>query len=187
MARNATLELIRSTGRPPLGSQIAPGAMIEAGRRSGATLRTITDRPSTTRVVRPAPAAPRPGQVELPRGFGFAMVDALLTQVPVGRYALPRVAQDGNDVTFFEVVAGRGGAHMITTLSGAPGNFQAWAMKLPLQYFAAKHLLENLVAATALFGHKAKVCGRCNSPLTRQKSREQGMGDHCRNERAAGR
>lgn len=179
---NDTMALIRNTRRP-LGSQIAPGSMVAAGRTSGAILRGATDTP--TRETRPAPVA-KGNRVALPAGLDFATVDALLRRVPVGRYALPRVVGDGNDVTFFDVSVRRG-AHVIQTLSGAPGDYQAWPMKLHLQYFAATHLLEDLVAATALYGHKARRCGRCNSPLTRAKSRAQGMGNHCLNERAAGR
>jgi hypothetical protein len=180
------------TGRPALGSQVPAGSMVAAGRRSGSALRAMTDRPRTAVVANRAPAAtttgaPRPGQVRLPDGFGYAMVDALVNQVPVGFYALPkRDERTGNDVTFFEVSAFRGG-HRIQMLSGAPGAYQQHPMKLPLQWFAARHLLEDLVAATALYGIKAQRCGRCHSPLTRTKSRAQGMGDHCMNERAAGR
>lgn len=173
---NDTMALIRNTRRP-LGSQIAPGSMVAAGRTSGAILRGATDTP--------APVA-KGNRTALPAGLDFATVDALLKRVPVGRYALPRVIGDGNDVTFFDVSVRRG-AHVIQTLSGAPGDYQTWPMKLHLQYFAATHLLEDLVAATALYGHKAKRCGRCNSPLTRTKSRAQGMGDRCLSERAAGR
>lgn len=122
----------------------------------------------------------------LPR-LNFALVDGLAKQVPPGRYALPKLNDPNNDVTFFEVAEGRRSTHRIWILSGAPGQFQQHTLSLSLQYFALTHLLEDLVSATALFGRKTATCGRCGSPLTRKSSREQGMGDHCKTERAAGR
>jgi hypothetical protein len=181
-----TLETIRSySNRHPSGT----GAHVsEVGRDNGRMLRAaMTDNTSPAPAGQPASAAVARTATRRTQ-VSYAEVDALLAQVPVGRYALPIVKSgaSGNDVTFFEVIERRG-AHMIRVLNGAPGAFKSSPLAINFQFHAARHLLEDLVAATALFGHRAKRCGRCHSPLTKKKSRDQGMGDHCLAERAAGR
>lgn len=68
---------------------------------------------------------------------------------------------------------------MIRTLAGAPGQFQAWPMKLVMQFHAARHIAEDARAAAVLFGRTTSRCFDCNSPLTNQKSREAGIGPKC--------
>lgn len=161
-----TLDLIRRSGRPD-ASQVRT-----IGLQQGRQLREFVERTADQR------QAPQ---------ISFATVDTLAVKVPTGRYALPKVnPTEDNDVTFFEVREFRGG-HRIQMLIGAPGQFRTQTLKLALQFYALTHLLEDLVAATALFGRKTETCGRCESPLTNKRSRERGLGDDCYRARMEGR
>lgn len=100
-------------------------------------------------------------------------------QIPDGFYALP--LKDGSDVNFFEVRT-EGNRNWVYRLHGAPGDFRRERMSYQLMAFAAKHILGSGGGrdAAILFGKKTNVCGRCNSPLTKQVSRDLGLGPTCK-------
>lgn len=104
---------------------------------------------------------------------------ATVTQIPDGFYALPLA--DGSDVNFFEIRT-EGNRNWVYRLHGAPGDFRRERMSYQLMLFAAQHILGSGGGrdAAILFGKTTGVCGRCNSPLTRQDSRELGLGPTCR-------
>ncbi len=104
---------------------------------------------------------------------------ATVKQIPDGFYALP--LKDGSDVNFFEVRT-EGNRNWVYRLHGAPGDFRRERMSYALMGFAAKHILESDRGrdAAILFGKETGVCGRCNSPLTKQESRDLGLGPTCR-------
>lgn len=115
----------------------------------------------------------------------FKQVDALAATVPVGFYALPRreASTSGNTVTFFKVHKFRGG-HRIVQVVGSVGAYVEQPLKLELQYFALKHIAENVAGAAALYGQEKAECGFCrakgrHSPLTQERSRKAGYGQQC--------
>ena len=163
-----TLDLIRQTGRLEDAQ-----AVRKVAAQQGQQLRQFVGKVADQRAQTPT--------------INFVVVDELAKTVPVGFYALPMTSPTtNNDVTFFEVREFRGG-HRITMVIGAPGSFRVQTLKLNLQYHALRHIAEDLVAASALFGHKTRTCGRCKSPLTRTDSRERGMGRDCWDARMEGR
>jgi hypothetical protein len=104
---------------------------------------------------------------------------ATVKQIPDGFYALPLAS--GADVNFFEVRT-EGNRNWVYRLHGAPGDFRRERMSYQLMGFAAKHILGSGGGrdAAILFGKKTNVCGRCNSPLTKQVSRDLGLGPVCK-------
>lgn len=159
----------------------------ETAIEQSAILRSMRRHPvAAGRTTTPTPA-PRPQVTTTPAPrLGYAEVDALLLQVPVGRYALPKVnPTPDNDITFFEIVANkRTGKHLVRMLVGSVGDFEHRPMPLNHQFFAAKHILEDVASAASLYGKKAKACGFCAangrfSPLTHKRSRAAGYGKDC--------
>ena len=100
-------------------------------------------------------------------------------QIPDGFYALP--LKNSDDVNFFEVRT-EGNRNWVYRLHGAPGDFRRDRMSYQLMLFAAQHILGSGGGrdAAILFGKKTNVCGRCNSPLTKQESRDLGLGPTCK-------
>lgn len=111
------------------------------------------------------------------RAISFTTVDAMLAQLPVAKYALP--STNGGDVAFFEVHEYKGGKR-IRRLYGAPRDWRRETMKLRMQYFAALHIIENLLAAVALFADTHQCCGKCGSPLSNGDSLAAKLGPVCR-------
>lgn len=132
----------------------------------------------------PAPVA-RPAVASVGERPTFKQVDAMAADLPIGYYALPRTtpSSSGNMVTFFKVHKFRGG-HRIVQLVGAPGDYQEQPLRLELQFFALKHIGEDVAAAASLYGREAKECGFCaangrRSVLTNDRSRKVGYGETC--------
>jgi hypothetical protein len=179
---SATLASLRSYTAP------SAAGLREVAVRQAAALRTVTDRPAgatrTVRPVRPTVATPAPARPASPT---FAEVDALLAQIPTGRYALPRTVASGsgNMITFFEVrELKRTGKRQIVQLIGSTGDYERQPLRLNLQFHAARHILESIEHAAALYGRTAKECGFCaasgrTSPLSNSRSLAVGYGQGC--------
>ncbi len=194
-----TLEALASWNRRH-ANPVAAVPLREIAARQGAQLRKVgsTGRKSAERVtmearvaaVRVTQAAPaptaRPAVASVnPGRLTFRQVDALAAQVPVGYYCLPRTrpSESGATVTFFKVSKFRGG-HRIVQLVGGVGAYAEQSLRLEFQAFALRHILEDVAAAAALYGREAKECGFCrglgrHSPLTHERSRKAGYGQHC--------
>lgn len=180
--------------------RIANGSrpLREVAREQAAALRSVgsTGRRSADRAtmqarvdaVRAAQAAPAPQAKPAVASVGerptFKQIDAMAAEIPVGFYALRRhTATASGDVTFFRVHKFRGG-HRIVQLVGGVGAYTERPLKAEHQYFALKHIGENLTAAASLYGQESNECGFCaaqgrHSPLTHERSRKAGYGQHC--------
>lgn len=99
--------------------------------------------------------------------------DELFELVPNGRYALKN--EDDEDIRFYQI----GGARhrILWELTGAPGDFRMQRIYRPEKIL--KRISEDTLAAYVLFGLNVGMCGRCGSPLTKQHTRERGIGDTC--------
>jgi hypothetical protein len=164
-------------GRAPRTLSAGRAAARERAQRvvADATPKAPMTRTSVSTVAAPA-ARPR---------RTYAEVDAIAAKLPVGRYALPRTkaSEAGNTVTFFEIRKVQG-ANRIVQLVGGVGDFTRQSLPLELQFFALLHIGEDITSAAALYGKEAHACGFCAargrfSPLTNDRSRKAGYGEHC--------
>lgn len=99
--------------------------------------------------------------------------------VPEGRYALE--SEDG--VKFYKVdkpTEGRWAGYIfVKLLVGSPGDWAEYPQRAAKQEIMAA--IEKIGAreSAALFGFKARHCGRCMSPLSTPQSRAAGYGEVC--------
>lgn len=114
--------------------------------------------------------------VPVAQRFTLAGYIALVKQIPTGMYALVRT--DGT-LDFLEVVEDNG-RNWINRLYGAPGDFRRERMSYVHMWYAAGHILADLPECAQRFGRHFRTCGRCGSPLTKQVSRDLGLGPVCR-------
>lgn len=107
----------------------------------------------------------------------FKLVDELAAQLPPAKYALPNVRT--GEVTFFEVAKYKGGMR-VRRLFGAPRDWRRETMNLRMQYFAIKHILEDVPNSIKLFGDTFQVCSKCGAPLSNGESLAAKLGPYCR-------
>lgn len=187
--RNSDRTTTADLARPLRNVAAQQAAMLRAagstGRKSASQQR-MEARVAAVRAAQQAPApVARPAVASVGERPTFKQVDAMAAEVPVGYYCLPRTtpSSNGATVTFFKVHKFRGG-HRIVQLVGGVGDYTEQPLRLEYQFFALKHIGENVAAAAALYGQEAKECGFCrgmgrHSPLTHERSRKAGYGQHC--------
>jgi hypothetical protein len=184
----------RNSDRTP----VAAVALRDIAARQGAALRAVgstgrtpaaqrmAERVAAVRAAQNAPApVARPAVASVGERPTFKQIDARAAEVPVGMYCLPRTrpSESGNMVTFFKVHKFRGG-HRIVQLVGSVGDYTERTLSADEQWAALGHILDNVAGAAAMYGREAKECGFCrgqgrHSPLTHERSRKAGYGQHC--------
>ena len=100
--------------------------------------------------------------------------DELFSRVENGKYALKNI--DDDDIRFYCIGGKR--HRILWELTGAPGDFKMQRIYRPEKIL--QRISFDPLAAFVLFGLNVGECGRCGSPLTNKRTREQGMGDTCK-------
>jgi len=109
-------------------------------------------------------------------------VNDILQQLPLSRYALPRV--DGSGWDFFEVTELKLGNKVlkfryIKQLIGAPGDWTRKKLTFNLALAAAKHILEAPKHAAVQYAKQHGRCAVCDAHLSDPVSIAQSMGPVC--------
>ena len=116
-------------------------------------------------------------------------VQEMLATIPKAKYAVPAMTANllmgrptTNDYAFFAVTQTRKGRYYIRQIVGAPGAFASYSMGRPAELALAKFLTMpgEALTATQKFGELYSCCGKCDAPLTDEKSRELKLGPVCR-------
>lgn len=180
----------RNGGTRPLRNRIpaAPGSgavATAAGREAG---RMLGDFLNKTRTAPKTPASVAPvATTTVTRPWKtYEDIDALVAQIPVGpngraRFALPRTRPDsaGNMITFFKVYTVRGQQRIAQLIAQGGADYDEIRLSADHQYAAARHILDDVKAAQALYGHSTNTCGRCGRALSNDLSRDRGIGPEC--------
>lgn len=98
--------------------------------------------------------------------------EELFDKLDNGKYAL---FTEDNDIRFYIVFGTR--HRVLAQLIGAPGEFRQQRIYRPESIL--QKIVDDPIGAMALYGINVGQCGRCGSPLTKQHTRERGIGDTC--------
>lgn len=142
---------------------------------------TLKDRPTAPAVKAPDVSGSIP-----PREMAAAIAGLPITQIPVGRYAIPTLempdlglVKDKQDLMFFRVSEYMGRRRLVR-LSGAPGYFNSYRIAPAMVREIAEHINKDALHYTQMFASHFSVCGRCLAELTDVDSRAAGLGPTCR-------
>lgn len=105
--------------------------------------------------------------------------DAALAAVEhVGvKFALRR--KDTNEVNFFEIVQRKSGRRFVNMLIGHPGEWQRVHLTVANQAAAARAFHADEKAGMDLYADEFRVCSKCDSPLSDERSRAARLGPVC--------
>lgn len=148
---------------------------LDISRQQGQALRQVTAPTPVTQVANNRTPAVSARTTE--PTITFKLVDELAAQLPPAKYALPNIRT--GEVTFFEIAKFKDGMR-IRRLFGAPRDWRRETMNLRMQYFAVKHILEDVPNSIKLFGDTFQVCSKCGAPLSNGDSLAAKLGPHCR-------
>lgn len=116
----------------------------------------------------------------------IAAANAAWPSVPAGRYAIYRTTEATGEsiLRFYQVDKPENGKWagrvFLSLLVGSPGNWTKLSIKQSKdKNTVMAHIGKDARAAAVEFGRKAKVCGRCLSPLSHVRSRAAGYGQAC--------
>lgn len=106
-------------------------------------------------------------------------VQAVLVDLPISRYALPRSA-DPNTWDFFQVCEAKTTKRRyVVQLLGSPGDWQRKWLAPEIQLIVAKHIAEAPKESAIAYAEQHGRCSVCNAHLSKKESIEQSMGPVC--------